>query len=47
MRHYFKPLFIRSMVYEAGVSKVLVDGGTTINLIPHFMLKKGGTFDTD
>lgn len=47
MRHYFKPLFIQAMVYEVGVSKVLVDGGATTNLIPHFILKKVGTFDTD
>lgn len=30
-----------------GVNKILVDGGATINLMPHYMLKRIGKDDTD
>lgn len=34
-------------VDDFGVNKVLVDRGTTINLMPHSLLRKIGKFDTD
>lgn len=29
-----------------GISKILVEGGATVNLIPHFMFQKVRKFDT-
>lgn len=47
MKIHLKPLFIRGKVEDAGVNKVLVDGGEEVNLMPEFMLKRIGKFDTD
>jgi hypothetical protein len=40
MQHPLKPLFIQAKINDVGINKVLVDGGATINLLPHFLLKK-------
>ncbi|XP_050916744.1 uncharacterized protein LOC127131899 [Lathyrus oleraceus] len=47
MQNHLKPLYIRAKVGHVGVNKVLVDGGAAVNLMPQFMLKKIGMFDTD
>lgn len=47
MRSHLKPLFIRGKSENTGVNKILVDGGTTINLMPHFILKRIIKFDTE
>lgn len=40
MKNHLKPLFIRGKVEDVGVNKILVDGGVTVNLMSHFMLKR-------
>lgn len=47
MRSHLKPLFIRGKIENTGVNKILVDGGTTVNLMAHFMLKRIGKFNTN
>lgn len=47
MQSHLKPLYIRAKVGQVGVNKVLVDRGAVVNLMPQFMLKKIGMFDTD
>ena len=47
MKGHLKPLYIRAKVEHVGINKVLVDGGATANLMPQFMLKRIGMFDTD
>lgn len=47
MKNHLKPLFIRGKVENVGVNKILVDGGTTVNLMPHYMLKRIGKDYTD
>src|ERR1043165_9961612 len=47
MRNHLKPLFIKAKMEQHGVNKVLVDGGAAVNLMPSFMLKKIGMFDSD
>lgn len=47
MKNHLKPLFIRGKVENIGINKILVDGGEVVNLMPHFMLKKIGKFNTD
>ena len=47
MKNNLKPLFIRGKVESVGINKILVDGGAIVILIPQFMLKRIGMFDTD
>ncbi|WJX26319.1 hypothetical protein P8452_15257 [Trifolium repens] len=47
MRNHLNALFIKAKVNDVGVNKILVDGGAVVNIMPHFMLKKLGLFDTD
>ncbi|WJX85458.1 hypothetical protein P8452_67908 [Trifolium repens] len=47
MRNHLKALFIKAKVNDVGVNKILVDGGAVVNIMPHFMLRKLGLFDTD
>lgn len=47
MRQHLKPLFILGKAYGVGVNKLLVGGGETLNLRPHFLLKNIGKFDTN
>jgi hypothetical protein len=47
MKNHLKPLFIRAKINNVGVNKVLIDGGATVNLMPHSLLRKIGKFDTD
>lgn len=47
MKNHLKPLFIRGKVENVGVNKILVDGGTIVNLMSHYMLKRIGKDDTD
>ncbi|KAK2388635.1 hypothetical protein QL285_062295 [Trifolium repens] len=47
MKNHLKALFIRAKVNNVGVNKILVNGGAVVNIMPHFMLKKLGLFDTD
>lgn len=47
MKNHLKPLFIRGKVENIGINKVLVDGGAVVNLMPYFMLKRIGKYDTD
>ncbi|CAJ2654731.1 unnamed protein product [Trifolium pratense] len=46
-QNHLKALFIRAKVNNVGINKVLVDGGAVVNIMPHFMLKKLGLYDTD
>ena len=39
MQHHLKSLFIQAKINDVGINKVLVDGGATVNLLPHFLLK--------
>ncbi|WJX26814.1 hypothetical protein P8452_15690 [Trifolium repens] len=47
MKNHLKALFIRAKVNGVGVNRILVDGGAVVNIMPHFMLKKLGLFETD
>jgi hypothetical protein len=47
MKSHLKPLYIKAKIGDVGVNKVLVDGGAAVNLMPHFMLKRLGMYDTD
>ncbi|PNX69000.1 hypothetical protein L195_g056475, partial [Trifolium pratense] len=47
MQNHLKALFIRAKVNNVGINKVLVDGGAVVNIMPHFMLRKLGLYDTD
>lgn len=47
MKSHLKPLFIKGKIENVGVNKILVDGGATINLMLHYMLKRFGKDDTD
>lgn len=47
MKSHLKPLFIRGKMENVGVNKILVDGEAIMNLIPNFMLKWFGKYDTD
>lgn len=44
---HLKPFFIKVKVDNFCVNKVLLDCGTTINLMPHSLLRKTGKFYTD
>lgn len=45
--NHLKPLFIRVKVDNIGINKVFVDEGATVNLMPHYLLKRIGKYDTD
>lgn len=47
MKSHMKPLFIRAKIENTTVNKILVDGGTSVNFMPHFLLGKIGKFDTN
>ena len=47
MKNHLKPLFIRGKVEGVGINNILVDGGEIVNLMPQFMLKRIGMFDTN
>src|SRR3954470_17032800 len=47
MRNHLKPLYIRAKIENVGINKVLVDGGAAVNLMPQYMIKRIGMFDTD
>lgn len=42
-----KHLFIRLKTKNTGINKLLINGGATINLMPHLLLKKIGKHDID
>jgi hypothetical protein len=44
-RQYLKALFLKGYVNGKPVIKMLVDGGTTVNLMPYTMLRKIGKSD--
>lgn len=47
MEQNLNPMFIRAKVDNMGINNVLIDGGSCINIIPHFLLRKIGKFDTN
>lgn len=47
MKSHLKPSFIRAKVEDTIINKILIDGGTVVNLMPHFLLRKIGKYDTD
>ncbi|KEH41296.1 hypothetical protein MTR_1g048120 [Medicago truncatula] len=47
MKNHLKTLFIQAKVDEIGVNKVLVDGGTAVNLMPQSLLKRIDKTDKD
>lgn len=47
MKSHLKALFITGKVEDVPINKILVDYGATVNLIPHYMLRKIGKYDTD
>lgn len=47
MKIHLKPLFIRAKTENTGINKVLVDGGATVNLMPHSIIHKTNKVDTD
>lgn len=47
IKNHLKPLFIRAKVENTTMNKILVDGGATVNLMPHFLLSKKGKYDTN
>lgn len=47
MKSYLKPLFITGKVEDVLINKILVDCGTTVNLMPHRLLRKIGKYDID
>ncbi|XP_050915310.1 uncharacterized protein LOC127130326 [Lathyrus oleraceus] len=46
MKNHLKPLFVRGKVENAGVNKILGDGGATSTLMSQFMLRRIGKFNT-
>lgn len=46
MKSHLKPLFITGKVEGIPINKILVDCGTTMNLVPHHLLRKIGKYDT-
>jgi hypothetical protein len=47
MKNHLKPLLIRARVEGVTINKVLVDCGTTVNIMSHHILRKIGKYDTD
>lgn len=47
MKSNLKPQFIRAKVESTIVNKILIDGGVVVNLMPHFLLRKIGKYDTN
>jgi len=47
MKSHLKPLFIQAKINNVGINKVLIDGGSTVSLLPHFLLKKIGLSESD
>lgn len=47
MKSHLKPLFITRKVEDVPINKISVDYGTTVNFIPHHMVRKIGKYDTD
>ena len=47
MNSHLKPLSIRAKFENHIVNKILIDGGAAVNLMPHFLLRKIGKYDTD
>ncbi|XP_058764406.1 uncharacterized protein LOC131637855 [Vicia villosa] len=45
MMYHLKPLFIREKINRVPINKVFVDGGATMNLMPHSLLRKIGKID--
>jgi hypothetical protein len=46
-RQHLKALFLKEFVNGKPVTRMLVDGGAIVNLIPYTMLRKIGKFDED
>jgi hypothetical protein len=46
-RQHLKALFLKGFVNGKPVTKMLVDGGDAVNLMPYTMLRKIGKFDED
>jgi hypothetical protein len=46
-RQHLKALFLKGYVNGKPVTKMLVDGGAAVNLMPYTMLRKIGKFDED
>lgn len=40
MMYHLKPLFIREKVDDMAINKVFIDGGATVNMMPHSLSKK-------
>lgn len=47
MKSHLKPLFITGKIEDVPINKILVDCGTTVNLMSHHMLRKIGKYDTN
>lgn len=47
MMYHLKPLFIREKVDNIGINKMFVEGGETVNVMPHYLFKKIRKFKTD
>lgn len=47
MKSQLKPLFITGKIEDVPINKILVDCDTTVNLMPHHMLRKIGKYDID
>jgi hypothetical protein len=47
MKNHLKPLFIRAIVDEIGIKKVLVNDVAAVNLMPQSLLKRIGKTDKD
>lgn len=47
IKSHLEPFFLKSKVKDTTIKKILVDGGAAINLMPHFLLRKIGKYDTD
>jgi len=46
-RHHFKALFVKGRVDGQPISKILIDGGATINIMPYAVYRKLGKGDQD
>jgi hypothetical protein len=44
-RQHLKALFLKDFVNGKPVTRMLVDGGATVNLMPYTLLRKIGKFD--
>jgi predicted aspartyl protease len=46
-RQHLKPLYVQGHINGKPISRMLIDGGAAVNLVPYAMLKKLGQEDDE